>query len=45
MNSEIDRPFIYLSAGVPAETFRDELILLVSLAINTTGFSAAVPPG
>ncbi len=26
MNSEIDRPFIYLSAGVPAETFRDELI-------------------
>lgn len=26
VNEVVDRPFIYLSAGVPAETFREELI-------------------
>lgn len=26
VNDAVDRPFIYLSAGVPAETFREELI-------------------
>ncbi|MEE6714273.1 tagatose 1,6-diphosphate aldolase [Schleiferilactobacillus harbinensis] len=37
MNSLVDRPFIYLSAGVPAETFRAELTFAGEAGNNYSG--------
>ncbi|GAF41621.1 tagatose 1,6-diphosphate aldolase [Agrilactobacillus composti DSM 18527 = JCM 14202] len=37
MNSLVDRPFIYLSGGVPAETFREELTFAGESGNNYSG--------